>query len=102
MRFTILLAFATSLLSQTASLTVQQGSASRNPTAGAIAQVWANPNTATTVFSGWSGDTQAQTDSYYLRQLCHAQTSLSASMAGTESALPCALHPYQRILVEHG
>lgn len=58
MRLTILLACATSLFSQTASLTVQQSSASRNPTSGAIAHVWANPNTATTVFSGWSGDTQ--------------------------------------------
>ncbi len=57
MRLTILLACAMSLFCQTASLTVQQGSASRNPTAGAIAHVWANPNTATTVFNGWSGDT---------------------------------------------
>ena len=76
MRLTILLACATSLFSQTASLTVQQGSASRNPTAGAIAHIWANPNTSTTVFSGWSGDTQ------YLLDPAAWHTTLSMPAAG--------------------
>ena len=58
MRLAILLACATSLFAQSATLTVDQGSASRNPTAGAVAHVWADPNTATQVFDGWTGDVQ--------------------------------------------
>ncbi|MDQ6758661.1 MAG: hypothetical protein M3Z32_02200 [Acidobacteriota bacterium] len=58
MRLPILLACVATLSAQTSSLTVQQGSATRNPAAGAVAHVWANPNTATTLFNGWAGDVQ--------------------------------------------
>jgi uncharacterized protein (TIGR03437 family) len=42
---------------QTPTLTVTDGYASRNPKVGAKAYIWAQQNTATRVFAGWSGDT---------------------------------------------
>ncbi len=45
-------------LAQTPRIVVEQGYLGKNPKAGAKAHVWAQQNTATRVFSGWSGDVQ--------------------------------------------
>lgn len=46
------------LLAQNIELTVEQGFASRHRAPGATAHIWAQQNTATSVFQAWEGDTQ--------------------------------------------
>lgn len=46
------------LLAQNIELTVEQGFASRHRTPGTTAHLWAQQNTATSVFQAWEGDTQ--------------------------------------------
>lgn len=58
MRFFILSFLPMLLAAQGIQLTVEQGYASRHRSPGATAHIWAQQNTATTVFAGWEGDTQ--------------------------------------------
>jgi uncharacterized protein (TIGR03437 family) len=47
---------------QTVSVSVEEGYVSRHRAVGAVAHVWAQQNTATRVFAGWSGDVQYLAD----------------------------------------
>lgn len=60
----LVLFFSTALLlgAQTVSVTVEQGYASRHRTPGSVAHVWAQQNTSTRVFDGWTGDIQYLAD----------------------------------------
>jgi len=59
LRFTfIATCFCFLLGAQQPRILVDQGYLSKNPKAGVKAHIWAQQNTATRVFAGWSGDTQ--------------------------------------------
>lgn len=58
MRLSALCLLPTLLAAQTIQLSVEQGYASRHRTAGSTAHIWAQQNTATSVFAAWEGDTQ--------------------------------------------
>jgi uncharacterized protein (TIGR03437 family) len=58
----LVLMAAAELAGQTVSITVEQGYVSRHRTTGAVAHLWAQPNTATRLFRGWAGDVQHLAD----------------------------------------
>ncbi len=54
----VILFTATALLSQTPKIIVEQGYLSKNPRVGEKSHIWAQQNTSTRVFAGWTGDVQ--------------------------------------------
>jgi hypothetical protein len=58
----LILTMAAAMVAQNAAVTVTDGYVSRNPRVGGKVFVWAQQNTSTRVFAGWSGDTHLLLD----------------------------------------